>query len=64
MGKLSIDMWGNHSQHEIVSYDCTFYPNGTYYAGNLYNASGDIIGDFIGVDSAEIEKRFPGIFKG
>jgi len=57
---MKVDLW---YQGEKVSFaDCTFYPNDVIYRGNLYNANGRPIGDFSSRDSAEIERRFPGIF--
>lgn len=57
---MKIDRW---YQSERIAYaDCYFYPNDGVYRGNLYNAEGKIIGDYVCKDSVEIEKHFPGIF--
>lgn len=57
---MKIDMW--NKDEKIAYVDCYFYPNGGYYAGNLYSEEGKPIGDFYSKDSVEIEKRFPGVF--
>lgn len=57
---LNIDVW--YPGETISRANCFFYPNDGEYRGNLFNADGEIIGDFSGKDSVEIENRFPGIF--
>ena len=57
---MKIDFW--YDEKEIAAADCFFYPNSGEYRGNVYNESGQIIGDYVSRDSVEIEKRFPGIF--
>ena len=39
-----------------------FYPNEGIYRGNVFDADGNMIGDYSCADSVEIERRFPGIF--
>ena len=58
---MKIDFWYKDDR-KIAFVDCFFYPNEGIYRGNIYNASRKPIGDFCGHDSAEIERRFPGIF--
>lgn len=57
---MKVDFWC--TGETVASADCFFYPNEGIYRGNLYNADGRMIGDYSSRDSAEIEKRFPGIF--
>ena len=57
---MNIDLF--YENEKIAYADCYFYPNDSIYRGNLYNADGEIIGDYSARDSIEIEKRFPGIF--
>lgn len=62
MENLKIDFWFNNSVKDIAGADCFFYPNGGYYAGNVYDRNGKAIGDYTETDSTKIEKAFPGIF--
>lgn len=57
---MKIDVWypGEH----IASADCFFYPDPCEYRGNVYNAAGKPIGDYVAKNSVEVERRFPGIF--
>ena len=61
--KIKIDMW-YHDKYEAKQYraDAYFYPHGTLcgdcYAGNIYNDSGAIIGDYSATGSAIIEDCF------
>ena len=57
---MQVDIW--YQGEQVAAASVTFYPNNGEYRGNLYNASGRTIGDFTSKNSAEIEKRFPGIF--
>ncbi len=57
---MRIDLW--YPGEQIAAASCAFYPNDGEYRGNVYNASGRIIGDFTSKNSVEIEKRFHGIF--
>lgn len=57
---MKIDIW--YQGEKAACADCFFYPNSGDYRGNIYNAQGKIIGDYVSTDSKEIEKRFPGIF--
>lgn len=57
---MTVDIW--REDEKAVFADCFFYPEDCVYRGNLYNADGRPIGDYSSKDSAEIEKRFPGIF--
>ena len=57
---MKIDIW--YKGEQVAAADCTFYPGDCEYRGNLYNASGRIIGDYSSKNSVEIEKHFPGIF--
>lgn len=60
---LKIDYWHKDGRENPAVYaDCTFYPNDGIYRGNVYDANGNMIGDYTSDDSIEIEKRFPGIF--
>lgn len=59
---MNIDFWNGATKNDIAGGDAYFYPNEGIYRGNLYNASGDIIGDYSTEDSVEIENMFPGIF--
>ena len=59
---VEFDLWYKNTFDDVCSADCTFYPNGGYYAGNVYDCSGKIIGDYTSKDSVTIEKLFPGIF--
>ena len=58
---MKIDLW--YKDEEVTFVDCTFYDSDCVYRGNLYNKDGRPIGDFSSNDSAEIERRFPGIFQ-
>jgi len=60
---MKIDLW-YPGEETAVYVDCFFYPDGSIYRGNLYNADGKPIGDWSSRDSMEIERRFPGIFDG
>ena len=57
---MKVDIW--YPGEEIAFADCSFADCDCVYRGNLYNAQGRIIGDYSSNNSAEIEKRFPGIF--
>ena len=60
---LNIDYWcKNGRENSAVFADATFYPNNGIWRGNVYDANGNMIGDYISDDSVEIENRFPGIF--
>lgn len=60
---MKIDYWYKDGRKNPAVYaDCTFYPNEGIYRGNVYDAEGNVIGDYTSADSVEIEKRFPGIF--
>lgn len=61
---MKIDYWydGRKRESVVVEISCFFYPDTGIYAGNLYNATGKIIGDYTTKNSEEIEKRFSGIF--
>lgn len=59
---VKFDFWHDNTFDDVCDADCRFYPNGGYYAGNIYDCSGEIIGDYIGTDSVAIERLFPGIF--
>ena len=58
---MKIDKW--YEGEQIAGADCFFYPNEGVYRGNVYNAEGRMIGDYVCRDSVEIENRFPGIFE-
>lgn len=58
---MKIDYWYKDGRHAAYA-DCTFYPNDGVYRGNVYDANGNIIGDYVSRNSIEIEKHFPGIF--
>lgn len=61
--KIKIDMWYN-DKYETKQYraDAYFYPHGNLYgdcyAGNIYNDSGAIIGDYSATGSVIIEDCF------
>lgn len=59
---INFDFWYDNTFDDVCDVDCMFYPNGGYYAGNIYDCSGKIIGDFTGTDSVAIGRLFPGIF--
>lgn len=59
---VKFDFWYDNTFDDVCDADCRFYPNGGYYAGNIYDCSGKIIGDYTGTDSVAIERLFPGIF--
>lgn len=59
---MKFDFWYNHTLKDVYKVDCYFYPNNGYYAGNMYDKNGKVIGDFTSPDSVTIEKYFPGIF--
>lgn len=59
---MTIDFWYGGTKADIAAGTATFYPNEGIYRGNLYNANGDIIGDYSTTESAEIETLLPGIF--
>ena len=60
---MKIDYWyGDGRKNPAINADCTLYPNEGIYRGNVYDAEGNIIGDYTSADSVEIEERFPGIF--
>ena len=60
---MKIDYWyKNGRENPAVYADCYFYPNEGIYRGNVYDANGNMVGDYTAKDSVEIEKRFPGIF--
>lgn len=62
---MKIDYWYNDGRKTPAVYaTCTFYPNEGIYRGNVFDANGNMIGDYTSNDSLEIEKRFPGIFGG
>ena len=58
---MRIDYWYKDGRRAVYA-TCTFYPMDGVYRGNVYDANGDMIGDFTSADSVEIERRFPGIF--
>lgn len=60
---MKIDYWYKDGRtNQAVYADCYFYPNEGVYRGNVYDAAGNMIGDYVANDSVEIEKRFPSIF--
>lgn len=60
---IKIDYWYTDGRKNPAVYaDCYFYPNDGIYRGNVFDANGNMIGDYTATDSVEIEKRFPGIF--
>ena len=60
---LKIDYWYKDGRENPAVYaTATFYPNDGIWRGNVYDANGNIIGDYVSDNSVEIEKRFPGIF--
>ena len=58
---MRIDYWYQDRRRAAYA-DCYFYPNEGIYRGNVYDKNGDMIGDYASTNSAEIERRFPGIF--
>ena len=58
---MKIDYWYNDRRNAVYA-DVYFYPNEGVYRGNVYDANGEMIGDYTAVNSIEIEKHFPGIF--
>ncbi len=54
---INLDFWYNNKVSEVDAIDICFYPNGCYYAGNMYK-NNKIIGDYTTKDSLEIEKTF------
>ena len=59
---MKIDMWYGNSKKDIAALDVFFYPESGKYRGNLYDAAGNIIGDYATSSSLEIEKVFNKIF--
>ena len=61
---MKIDFWNNENTlKDVMKIDCFFYPNNGYYAGNMYDKTGKMIGDYLTYNSLEIEKTFPGLIK-
>ena len=62
---FNIDYWyksGREARKEIAFVNVSFYPNEGLYRGNIFDSNKKAIGDFTSDNSAEIERRFPGIF--
>lgn len=60
---LKIDYWYEDGRKNPAVYaTATFYPNEGVWRGNVFDATGKMIGDYVSDDSVEIERRFPGIF--
>lgn len=59
---MKFDFWYGNTLEDVCEADCYFYPNGGYYAGNMYDKNGKIIGDYTATDSVKIGDVFPGIF--
>lgn len=59
---MIFDFWYGDTLEDVKEADCYFYPNNGYYAGNMYNNKGEIIGDYTSCDSVKIGEVFPGIF--
>ena len=56
---LTIDMWyGDKFEPMKYSADASFYGNDGEYRGNIFDASGKIIGDYTSDDSTLISKNF------
>lgn len=60
---LKIDYWYTDGRKAPAVYaTATFYPNDGIWRGNVFNADGEMIGDYYSDNSVEIAQRFPGIF--
>ena len=57
---MKTDMWYGFSFDKVTGADCYFFSDDGKYRGNLYRGH-EIIGDFSGDDSVEIERAFKAI---
>lgn len=55
---IKIDMWYGDDHKEADKIDINFYDLDCEYRGNIYK-DGKIIGDYVCIDSIELEKAFP-----
>lgn len=55
---MTIDFWYGNKLRDVARIDCFFSDIDCVYRGNLYDASGKIIGDYSAKDSAEITRKF------
>ena len=55
---MSIDFWYGDGLTDVAKVSCTFYDSDCEYHGWMFNANGDLIGDYSSSDSTEIEKVF------
>lgn len=60
--QIQIDMWyAEIFEPKKYRADATFYPHGSFgypYRGNIYDESGEIIGDYAASDSCWISENF------
>lgn len=59
---MKFDFWYGHTLKDVAAADCAFYGNDGIYRGNMYDATGRMIGDYSARDSVLISDTFPGIF--
>ena len=55
---MNIDFWYGSCKENIAAYDCIFYPNDGYFAGNVYDKKGMAIGDYFSNSSITISNYF------
>lgn len=58
---MKLDFWYKDNLKDVKQITCLFYDNAGYYAGNMIDKTGKIIGDYFTYNSVEIEKTFPGL---
>ena len=61
--KITFDFWRGGSLEDVANANCFFNDTTCTYSGWMYNAAGEIIGDYSAKDSVIIEKYFPGMFE-
>ena len=54
---MFIDMWNGDKLTDCDGVQVSFYPNDGKYRGNILK-NGRFVGDFVAVDSVEVEKTF------
>lgn len=59
---MNFDFWYGQTLDDVAFADCFFYGNEGIYRGNMYDATGRMIGDYSAHDSVLIGETFPGIF--
>lgn len=56
---MCVDFWYGNTFADVADIDCFFYPNAGTYRGNMYDATGKIIGDYSTRDSMKVSAAFP-----